>query len=510
MKKYISLFNLMVLSIFAYTQGRPNIILIVSDDHAIQTIGAYGAQFGATPNIDKLAQEGMVFNRAFVTNSICAPSRAVMLTGKYSHINGHRDNLSVFNASQDNFGKQLQHIGYQTAWIGKWHLEAHPQGFDYWKVLPGQGLYYNPDFINMDGNRDTIQGYCTDIITNLATKWLDQRDANKPFCMVVGHKATHRTWMPDLQDLGAFDNQEIPIPPNFFDTYEGRIAASRQDMSISKTMRLGYDLKIMDDSLKKTRFYQSMNDAQRKTFFRYYDSLKADYEKRNPKGRELLLWKYERYMRDYLSTSLSLDRNVGRLMNYLEDKGLLDNTLVIYTSDQGFYMGEHGWFDKRFMYEESMRTPLIIRYPKMIKSGSADDMLVQNLDYAPTIVEVAGGKAPADMQGLSLLPLLRGTVKNDVWRKQLYYHYYEYPAEHSVYRHFGIRTERYKLIRFYNAQHYWELYDLKKDPNEMDNLAKNPKYQSVLKKLQSQLRKMVIKVKDDEALQILIMHNNEN
>ncbi|HMP94118.1 MAG TPA: DUF4976 domain-containing protein, partial [Phnomibacter sp.] len=327
---------------------------------------------------------------------------------------------------------------------------------------------------------------------------------------VVGHKATHRTWMPDLQDLGAFDNQEIPIPPNFFDTYEGRIAASRQDMSISKTMRLGYDLKIMDDSLKKTRFYQSMNDAQRKTFFRYYDSLKADYEKRNPKGRELLLWKYERYMRDYLSTSLSLDRNVGRLMNYLEDKGLLDNTLVIYTSDQGFYMGEHGWFDKRFMYEESMRTPLIIRYPKMIKSGSADDMLVQNLDYAPTIVEVAGGKAPADMQGLSLLPLLRGTVKNDVWRKQLYYHYYEYPAEHSVYRHFGIRTERYKLIRFYNAQHYWELYDLKKDPNEMDNLAKNPKYQSVLKKLQSQLRKMVIKVKDDEALQILIMHNNEN
>nr|MCU0404592.1 DUF4976 domain-containing protein [Chitinophagaceae bacterium] len=368
--------------------------------------------------------------------------------------------------------------------------------------LPGQGAYYNPGFVNMDGRLDTVKGYCTDVITDIATNWLNGRDRQKPFCLVVGHKATHRTWMPDLQDLGAFDKVNFPVPDNFFDNYEGRPAGKHQDMTIDKTMRLGYDLKLMDDSLRNTRFYASMDEHQQKVFFRYYDSIKADFEKQHLSGKDLVLWKYQRYMRDYMSTALSLDRNVGRLMNYLEQQGLLENTVVIYTSDQGFYLGEHGWFDKRFMYEESMRTPLIIRYPTLIRQGTVNDYLVQNLDYAPTIIDFAGGKVPDDMQGKSLVPLLKGEVTKSQWRKSLYYHYYEYPAEHSVYRHFGIRTERYKLIRFYNAENYWELYDLEKDPQEMNNLAQDTKYSPVLSDLKKKLRDLIIEVKDDEALKI--------
>lgn len=502
-KKPFALWLALVLNLAIVAQNRPNIVMIVSDDHTMQSIGAYGATYGASPNIDRLAKEGMVFNRAFVTNSICAPSRAVMLTGKYSHINGHRDNHSVFNAGQDNFGKQLQQLGYQTAWIGKWHLEAQPQGFDYWKVLPGQGLYFNPAFLNMDGKRETLKGYCTDIITELATGWLNRRDTAMPFCLVVGHKATHRPWMPDTADLGAFDRTDIPVPANFYDKYEGRTAAAKQDMSIEKTLRMANDLKMVDDSIKAKQVFGSMHTEQRNAYLKYYDSLNADLKNRNLTGSDLLYWKYKRYVRDYLGTALSLDRNVGKLMEYLEDQGLLENTVVIYISDQGFYMGEHGWFDKRFMYEESMRTPLIIRYPAMLKPGSFNNDLVMNLDLAPTLVDWAGGKIPSEMQGMSLLPLLKGTVKRGKWRDAVYYHYYEYPGEHAVYRHFGIRTRRYKLIRFYNAENFWELYDLKNDPHEMKNLANDPGYAKIMDDMKVKLKSLIVEVKDNEALEIL-------
>lgn len=486
----------------AHAQQQPNILLIVSDDHTMQTMGAYGARYGASPHLDTLAAEGMVMDRAFVTNSICAPSRAVILTGKYSHINGHRDNLSRFDATQDHFARHLSRAGYRTAWIGKWHLEANPQGFDYWKVLPGQGHYYNPDFINMDGTRESLQGYCTDLITNLATDWLRQQPADKPFCLVVGHKATHRTWLPDLQDLGAFDQVNFALPSHFYDAYQGRKAAQVQDMSIEKTLRLGYDLKMMDSTDKKSGFYTRLSDGQRNRLFAYYDSIQLHFSRQRHTGRALIEWKFQRYMRDYLSTALSLDRNIGRLINYLRQKGVLDNTLVIYMSDQGFYMGEHGWFDKRFMYEESMRTPMIVRYPPMVKAGSRSPSLVQNLDIAPTFLALAGVTPPADMQGLSFLPILANPAATT--KEAVYYHYYEYPGEHHVYRHFGIRNARYKLIRFYNAAHFWELYDLQNDPKEMNNLAGQPQYTDLLKNMQAQLMEKVKEVKDAEALAILM------
>lgn len=486
----------------ADAQTQPNILVIISDDHTMQSIGAYGAKYGVTPRIDQLAREGMVFNRAFVTNSICAPSRAVLLTGKFSHKNGHINNLTRFNAAQPQFQHYLSKAGYQTAWIGKWHLESEPQGFDFWKVLPGQGYYYNPDFINMDGSRQRINGYCTNIITDQAVEWLNKRDESKPFCLVVGHKATHRTWMPDTVDLGSTDQLKIPLPENFYDDYEGRVAAQDQDLSIEKTMLLGYDLKIYDhDSLAmKDGNISRMSRSQQEKFLAYYHRIKSDFTSQLT-GKALTEWKYQRYMKDYLATSRSLDRNVGRIIDWLKENKLLENTLVIYTSDQGFYLGEHGWFDKRFMYEESMRTPLIMRYPSLIKAGVNDNHLVQNIDMAPTFLQLAGVPVPEDMQGESLLPVLHNDTQH--WRDALYYHYYEYPGEHHVYRHFGIRSNRYKLIRFYGEKNFWELYDLKKDPAEMKNLYGINKYHSITTDLKNQLQQLVEQYDDPEAKAVL-------
>jgi len=486
----------------AVAQTQPNILVIISDDHTMQSIGAYGAKYGVTPRIDQLAREGMMFNRAFVTNSICAPSRAVLLTGKFSHKNGHINNLTRFNASQPQFQHYLSKSGYQTAWIGKWHLESEPQGFDFWKVLPGQGYYYNPDFINMDGSRQRITGYCTNIITDQALAWLTERDDSKPFCLVIGHKATHRTWMPDTVDLGSTDQLKIPLPENFYDNYEGRIAAHDQDLSIEKTLLMGYDLKIYDhDSVAlKDGNISRMSRRQQELFLNYYQRVKSDFT--SPlTGKALTEWKYQRYMKDYLATTRSLDRNVGRIMDWLTEKKLLENTLVIYTSDQGFYLGEHGWFDKRFMYEESMRTPLIMRYPSMIKTGVHDNHLVQNIDMAPTFLQLAGVPVPEDMQGESLLSVMKNTAS--LWRNALYYHYYEYPGEHHVYRHFGIRSNRYKLIRFYGEKNFWELYDLKNDPSEMKNLYGHKKYQSITTDLKNQLQQLIEQYDDQEAEAIL-------
>lgn len=489
----------------AQQKKAPNIIIIISDDHALSTIGAYGAKYGATPNIDRLAKEGALFQNAFVNNSICAPARATLLTGKYSHANGLRDNHDEFDSKQDVFPRRMQQSGFQTAWIGKWHLKTYPDGFDYWNIVPGQGQYYNPSFISMKGDTAKTTGYCTDIITDQALDWLDHRDADKPFCIVVGQKAPHRTWMPDIQDLGKYDKTNFPLPPNFYDNYDQRIAAKGQDMNVANTMKLGYDLKMKSDTSDRansaTAFTVRMNAAQRKAWNTYYDAIEADFLKRKLTGKDLVEWKFQRYMKDYLSTTLSLDRNIGRILTYLDQHKLAENTIVIYTSDQGFYMGEHGWFDKRFMYEESIHTPFIVRYPGVVKPGTVMPQLVSNVDFAPTLLQAAGIEVPAAMQGKSFTNLLKNPTAK--FRDAVYYHYYEFPGEHSVRRHFGIRTDRYKLIRFYGEQNFWELYDLKTDPNEMKNIYNSSEKTPLVTDLKKKLLALVTETKDDVALAVL-------
>ncbi|MBF9252683.1 sulfatase [Pontibacter sp. 172403-2] len=484
-------------------QQKPNIVIIVSDDHAYQAISAYGGnKLMQTPNIDRLAKEGVLFNKAYVTNSICGPSRAVILTGKYSHKNGFKDNeTSNFDGSQNTFIKELGAGGYQTAWIGKWHLQTQPQGFDYWQILPGQGQYYNPDFLMMDGSKKRIEGYVSNVVEDVAENWLDKRDTSKPFCLVIGHKATHRTWLPDTSDFGMFDDKTFPLPATFYDIYATREAAKQQEMSVAKDLIMGYDLKMFPDydSIKDGNITR-MNAAQRAKFDAYYKPIKADLEARNLTGQALAEWKYQRYMKDYLSTAASLDRNVGRTLDYLDKHNLTNNTLVIYVSDQGFYLGEHGWFDKRWMYEESFRTPMLMRYPGVVKPGATSDDFVMNLDIAPTVLDAAGITIPKDMQGESILPLLTG--KKAKGRDAMYYHYYE-NGEHAVSPHFGIKTKRYKLIRFYKRVNDWELYDLQKDPNEMHNLYGKKGYEKITASLKKQLEGLIDKYEDEDAKRLL-------
>ena len=481
------------------SKKRPNIVIIISDDHAFQAISAYGNKYAKTTNIDRIAKEGVLFNKGYVTNSICGPSRAVILTGKYSHKNGFKDNEnSHFDGSQDSFIKQLKSSGYSTAWIGKWHLESQPQGFDYWQILPGQGQYYNPDFQMMDGTKKRTEGYVSDIVEDVSENWMDNRDKDKPFCLVIGHKATHRTWIPDTKDMGTFDNVTFPLPHNFYDDYANREAAKVQDLSISKTMVMGYDLKVFKNDADATKegTINRMTPEQRKKFDDYYLPIAADFKARNLTGNALTEWKYQRYMRDYLSTAVSLDRNIGRTLDYLDKNNLTENTIVIYMSDQGFYLGEHGWFDKRFIYEESFRTPMVMRYPGVIKAGTVSNDSVMNLDIAPTMLDAAGVAIPKDEQGKSMLPLF--TDKKAKGRDAIYYHYYE-NGEHSVSPHFGIRTERYKLVRFYKRVNSWELYDLKKDPNEMNNLYGQKKYKKITEKLNSKMDQLLNEYDDQDA-----------
>ncbi|MBS1920857.1 MAG: sulfatase [Bacteroidetes bacterium] len=484
-------------------QRRPNILIIISDDHAYQAISAYGNKIIATPNIDRIAKEGAIFKRAYVTNSLCGPSRATIITGKYSNKNGFTDNEhSSFDGSQNTFIKELTKSGYQTAWIGKWHLETIPQGFTYWEILPGQGSYYNPDFIMMDSSKKRVEGYVTNIIEDKAEDWLNKRDTSKPFCLIIGHKATHRTWIPDLTDMGRYDNINFPLPKNFYDDYAGRKAASMQDMTISKTLIIGYDLKMFDseESENKDGNINRMNAAQRAKFDSHYKPIYKDFISQKLTGHALTVWKYQHYMRDYLSTAASLDRNIGRILDYLDQHHLTGNTIVIYLSDQGFYLGEHGWFDKRWMYEESFRTPMVMRYPGLIKPGTVNKNFVLNLDIAPTMLDAAGVKIPADMQGQSFLPLLQARYASG--RDAMYYHYYE-NGEHDVSPHFGIRTKRYKLIRFYQRVDNWELYDLQKDPLEMKNLYGEKGYKKITEQLKMQLNDLIKKYDDTDAGKIL-------
>ena len=398
--------------------------------------------------------------------------------------------------------KQLGASGYQTAWIGKWHLETKPQGFDFWQILVGQGYYYNPDFSMMDGSKKRNEGYVSDVIEDVSENWLNNRDKDKPFCLVIGHKATHRTWIPDAQDMGKFDKASFPLPANFYDNYKNREAAKVQDMSVSKTMQMGYDLKMFggEDKANKDGNIARMNPEQRQKFDAYYAPIEADLKARNLSGKELVEWKYQRYMRDYMSTAVSLDRNIGRTLDYLDKNGLAENTIVIYLSDQGFYLGEHGWFDKRFIYEESFRTPMMMRYPGVIKPGTVSNDFVMNLDIAPTMLDAAGVAIPKDEQGQSILPLFKD--KKAKGRDAVYYHYYE-NGEHSVSPHFGVRNKRYKLVRFYKRVSSWELYDLQKDPTEMHNLYGQKEYAKITKDMNVQLNKLIDQYDDQDAKQIL-------
>ena len=482
----------------AQTAQKPmNIVYIMSDDHSYQTISAYDHRFVETPNIDWIAEHGARFTNSFVANSLSGPSRACMLTGKHSHANGFTDNTKTFDGSQQTYPKLLQKAGYQTAMIGKWHLTSNPTGFDYWDILIAQGHYYNPDFI-CNGKRVQRPGYVTNIVTDLALDWLsNKRDKSKPFCLLLHNKAPHRVWSPDTCDLDLYNDKVYPLPDNFYDTYEGRPAAAKQEMSIIKDMDLVYDLKMADkeneihsdpelEALGRWN-YNRMTPSQRAQWDAHYDPIIKKFKEAKLSGKALAEWKYQRYMHDYMRVIHSIDRNIGRVIQYLKDNDLLDNTMIVYTSDQGFYMGEHGWFDKRFMYEESFRTPLLVYLPGG-KHGDISEM-VQNIDYAPTILDLAGVKIPSDIQGVSFLPLLEGKkVKN--WRKSLYYHYYEYPAEHSVCKHYGVRTDRYSLIHFYDDVNSWELYDLKKDPEQMHNIFGQKGTERLTKKLKDELHRL--------------------
>ncbi len=469
----------------------------MSDDHAYQAISAYGSALIETPHIDRLADEGLRFDRAFVGNSICSPSRATLLTGKFSHANGLRNNVNVFDGGQVTLQGLMREAGYETAVIGKWHLKSEPTGFDYWDVLPDQGEYYNPDFVSADGTRQ-VTGYVTDIITDLAIDWLEQRQASaKPFLLFYHHKAPHREWWPPLDNPAEFHASPLPEPETLFDDYSGRGAAAREaEMRISDHMGLTNDNKItpenatalghirfMDwyDDAYRRQFDRYMNDEQRAALGELYGPINADFVKRDPRGADLTRWKYQRYMQDYLATIRSVDDNIGRLLAYLERRELLDDTVIVYTSDQGFYLGEHGWFDKRFMYEESFRTPLIIRAPGEIEQGAARMSLVQNIDFAPTVLDLAGVDTPPEMHGKSLVPLF---AQDDVdFRDAAYYHYYEYPGIHAVKRHYGIRTHRYKLMHFYHDVDEWELYDLQSDPQELRNRYDDPGYADVRERM---------------------------
>ncbi|MDO6436773.1 sulfatase [Cyclobacterium sp. 1_MG-2023] len=474
----------------------PNIVFIFTDDHAYQAISAYQsrlADLAPTPNIDRIADNGILFNSAYVTNSICAPSRATVLTGTHSHVNGHRTNGDTFDGSQITFPKLLKDNGYTTALIGKWHLKSAPTGFDHWEILPGQGHYYNPDIISAT-DTSIVEGYVTDIITDKSLEWLAENSkGSKPFMLMLQHKAPHRKWEKGPAHLDLYEDLTFPEPENLFDDYSSRgTAAKTQDMSIEKTMDLTSDLKIWTEATKKgpvfNRTYARMNAEQQANWDATYDPIIADFQAQGLEGKELIQWKYQRYMKDYLATIRSVDENVGRVLDYLEENGLTENTLVVYTSDQGFYLGEHGWFDKRFMYEESFRTPLLMQWKGTIPSGITNDQLVSNLDFAQTFLDMAKIQAPERMQGKSLLPLMAGS-KPENWREFLYYHYYEFPAVHSVRKHEGVTGERYKLMHFYELDE-WELYDLKEDPREMKNLYYESSYDSLKSAMTDRLKRI--------------------
>ena len=491
----------------------PNIIVIFTDDHAKNATSIYGTDLIQTTNIDRIGKEGIVFTNSFVTNSICGPSRAVLLTGKYSHINGFKDNHDQFDTSQETFPKLLQRNGYETSIVGKWHLKNRPTGFDYWNILIGQGHYYNPTFVN---NGDTLdyEGYVSDITTDLALGVLENRNQDKPFCLFYHHKAPHRNWMPDAKHFDEFADKDIPFPETFYDDYSSRTsAANSQDMEVVN-MNLSNDFKLQPDHYDThtgtggmanwnseagwAGNYNRMNADQKAAWDERYDPIGKSFKQAKLSGEELDKWKITRYLRDYLACVKSVDNNIGRVLDYLDEKKLAENTIVIYTSDQGFYLGEHGWYDKRFMYEESFGTPHVMRYPKKIKAGQQSDEFVVNIDHAATLLDYAGIDIPAEIQGTSIRPLCEGESPDD-WRESVYYHYYQSTGWHIVKKHYGVRTDRYKLINFYEDNE-WELYDLENDPNELTNEYANADYAQIVLDMKVELRRLQQEFKDDSFL----------
>jgi arylsulfatase A-like enzyme len=484
-------------------QQRPNIIYIMTDDHDADAISAYNKRLIQTPNLDRIAKEGALFKRSFVANSICGPVRATLLTGEHSHINGHKDNRKRFDSSRITVPKLFQKNGYQTAIVGKWHLFSYPAGFDFWKILPGQGLYFDPRFIHMNGDTTTYKGYASDVITTEALNWLDNRDRSKPFMLHIHHKSPHRYFLPPLKYAREFVKKIFPEPSTLYvDTTGKGTAWKLQTMSILKDMRLSSDLKVEPALISdlpeysadsaETAYYRSIfnriPEEERKGLQALYAERARILREKRPQGKELLKYKYQWYLQDYLACVASVDENVGRVLDYLDNNDLSSNTLLIYTSDQGMYLGENGWFDKRFMYDVSMQNPLLMRWPGRIKAGSVISEMVQNIDYAPTFLGVAGINAPSSMQGINLVPLVTG-AQPDLKRDHLYYHFYEYKADHTVLPHLGVRGTRFKLIYFYTVDE-WELYDLFRDPREQKNLYGKQQHKKTFEKMKKELMKL--------------------
>lgn len=474
----------------AAEQPRPNILFIFADDLTCQAISAYGEKRRLlnTPHMDWIAQEGMRFDRCLVTNSICGPSRATILTGKYSHRNGFYNNTnSRFDSSQPTFPKLLQAAGYSTAIIGKWHLVSDPTGFDHWHILPGQGVYYNPPMIR-NGEKTSHSGYVTDIITDLSLEWLKNRDKSKPFLLMSQHKAPHREWAPALRHLGWDNDRKYPEPETLFDDFAGRSnAISDHDMGLDRTFT---------DLDAKFRPSPNMNEEQLKVWNAYYEPRNEAFRQANLAGKDLIRWRYNRYLHDYLACVKAVDENVGRLLDFLDDEGLAENTVVVCSSDQGFYLGEHGWFDKRWIFEESLRSPLMVRWPEVTRPGSVNSRIVSLLDFAETFLDIAGVTVPADMQGRSLVPLCQGETPTD-WRTSLYYHYYEFPVPHRVRPHYGVITDRFKLVHYYKPDvDDWELLDREKDPSETRNFYTDPAYAATVKELHTEVERLRKEVQD--------------
>ena len=527
MKKILIITLIILLNSCTNQDKRPNILFIMSDDHAYQAVSAYSDKLINTPNIDRIADEGILFTNACVTNSICAPSRATILTGKFSHLNGKIDNHAKFDTTQVTFPQLFKKAGYQTAMFGKLHFGNNPKGVDDFLILPGQGHYINPKFLGKKSDT-VITGYVTDIITDLTLDWFKNKmDKEKPFMMMYLHKAPHRAWWPSPEKFAEFYEKRFPEPETLFDDYSNRgTAAKTAEMNLLTHMQYMHDSKVRPSVIKEMGqvdpeivyvrgdgtlmrptargFYGPFgraNKDQKKKYNVTLDKISADFQDNWPKmnDKEKMKWKFQRYMQDYLATISSVDDNVGRVLDYLDESGLDKNTIVVYTSDQGFYLGEHGWFDKRFIYNESFKTPLLIRWPNKIQAGITNDEMVQNLDFAQTFLEAAMIDAPEDMQGESLIPLLTGN--NEKWtREEVYYHYYEYPSVHMVKRHYGIVNKEYKLVRFYYDVDEWELYDRLNDPNEVNNVYDNPEYADVVEDLKIRLANLRLKYKDSEEL----------
>lgn len=473
----------------AMAASRPNILFIMSDDHAAHAISAYGSRVNQTPNLDRIAREGVRFDRVFAVNSICTPSRATILTGKYSHLNGC-PTFNRFDGSQPTVAKYLQAAGYYTAMIGKWHLGSDPTGFDYWIVLPGQGVYNDPDFL-VPGGRTNLTGYVTDIITDLTIECLQKRPRDKPFFVMCHHKAPHREWTPHPKHKAMFENRHIPEPPTLYDDYATRADALRENQQ-----RVFDDLTRRDLKLEPP---PELKGPERQKWLNVKPTeveLVLGGQRKLLKGDELNKWKYQRYMQDYLACVQSVDDNVGRLLDFLEQSGLAKNTVVIYTSDQGFFLGDHGLYDKRFMYEESIRMPFLVRWPGVAKAGSVQTAMGINADFAPTFLDMAGLKVPEDMQGRSLVPLIRGERPAD-WRTSWYYRYYHDPGHHNTRAHYGVRTETHKLI-YYWRKDQWELFDLVRDPLELRNLYHDPAHAETVARLKAELYRLKRELRDDD------------